>query len=152
MDSSFRNAIGSQVLAPRLHGGRLLRGVIAAGLLAWATLATFSHAAEVTPLLTQPLPEALANQEVVMLTVEYAPGEASTAHRHNAHTFVYVLEGEVGMQVAGGEEVVLTAGGTFFEYPFDVHVVSKNNSNSAPAKFLVFFIKDIGAPTTVPAP
>lgn len=110
------------------------------------------HAATVIPLLTEPLPEVLANQEVVMLTVAYAPGESSTPHRHNAHTFVYVLEGEIGMQVEGGAEVILSAGGTFHELPADVHTVSKNNSSTVPAKFLVFFIKDAGAPTTVPVP
>lgn len=111
-----------------------------------------TNAATVTPLLTEPLPPLLENQEVVMLTVTYEPGEASAPHRHNAHTFVYVLEGEIGMQVAGGDEVALTAGGIFHELPADVHSVSRNRSNSNPAKFLVFFIKEVGAPTTVPLP
>lgn len=110
------------------------------------------HAATVTPLLTEQLPQVLENQEVVMLTVAYEPGESSTPHRHNAHTFVYVLEGEIGMQVAGGEEVTLAAGSTFHELPADVHMISKNRSSNAPAKFLVFFIKDVGAPTTEPVP
>lgn len=119
-------------------------------LVSFASFIQVTNAATVTPLLTEPLPPMLANQEVMMLTVAYAPGEASTAHRHNAHTFVYVLEGEIGMQVEGGAEVTLTAGGIFHELPADVHTVSRNRSNTNPAKFLVFFIKEVGAPTTVP--
>jgi quercetin dioxygenase-like cupin family protein len=85
-----------------------------------------------------------------MLTVEYAPGASSTAHRHNANTFVYVLEGSVVMQVEGGKPVTLGPGQTFYESPSDVHVVSKNASDSQPAKFLVFFVKDKGASALVP--
>jgi quercetin dioxygenase-like cupin family protein len=86
-----------------------------------------------------------------MNVVEYAPGGSSAEHRHNAHTFVYVLEGAVVMQVKGGKEVTLGPGQTFYESPDDIHTVSKNASKTAPAKFLVFFVKDKGAPATVPA-
>jgi quercetin dioxygenase-like cupin family protein len=92
----------------------------------------------------------LPGKEGVMLTVEYPPGASSTTHRHNANTFVYVLEGSIVMQVEGGKEVTLGPGQTFYESPDDVHVVSKNASNSQPAKFLVFFVKDKGAPSLVP--
>jgi quercetin dioxygenase-like cupin family protein len=105
--------------------------------------------AKVTPLLTKPLPD-IAGKEGAMLTVEYAPGASSAPHRHNANTFVYVLEGSVVMQVAGGEAVTLTAGQTFYESPTDVHSVSRNASATQPAKILVFFVKDAGAPATVP--
>jgi quercetin dioxygenase-like cupin family protein len=93
----------------------------------------------------------IAGKEATMLTVEYAPGASSAAHRHNAHTFVYVLEGSVVMQVKGGKEVTLSPGQTFYESPEDVHTVSRNASATKPAKFLVFFVKDKGAPGTVPA-
>jgi quercetin dioxygenase-like cupin family protein len=106
-------------------------------------------AATVKPVLTQALPD-LRGKEVLMLTVEYPPGGASPAHRHNANTFVYVLEGAVVMQVAGGKEVTVKAGETFYESPSDVHSVSRNASASERAKFLVFFVKDAGAPTTAP--
>jgi quercetin dioxygenase-like cupin family protein len=86
-----------------------------------------------------------------MVTVEYPPGASSLEHRHNAYTFVYVLEGSVVMQVKGGKEVTLGPGQTFYESPEDIHTVSKNASNTKPAKFLVFFVKDKGAPPTVPA-
>jgi quercetin dioxygenase-like cupin family protein len=92
----------------------------------------------------------LAGKEGVMLTVEYAPGASSGKHRHNAHTFVYVLEGAIVMLVEGGEAVTLGPGQTFYESPDDIHLVSKNASDSQPAKFLVFFVKDKGAPPVVP--
>ena len=92
----------------------------------------------------------LAGKEGVMLTVEYAPGMSSTAHRHNAHTFVYVLEGSMVMQVKGGKEVTLGPGGTFYESPDDIHAVSKNASATKPAKLLVVFVKEKGAPASVP--
>jgi quercetin dioxygenase-like cupin family protein len=109
-----------------------------------------SPAAKVTPLLTKPL-AGIAGKEGLMVVVEYPPGVASAAHRHNANTFVYVLEGSVVMQVAGGQEMTLTAGQTFYESPSDVHTVSRNASNSKPAKILVLLVKDVGAPATLPA-
>ena len=85
-----------------------------------------------------------------MITVEYAAGNSDPVHRHNAHGFIYVLEGSIVMQVKGGKEVTLNPGETFYEGPEDVHVVGRNASNTKPAKFLVFFIKDKGAPILVP--
>jgi quercetin dioxygenase-like cupin family protein len=105
--------------------------------------------AKVNPLLAKDL-LGVAGKEAVMLTVEYPPGGSSNKHRHNAHTFVYVLEGAVIMQAGDGKPVTLGPGQTFYESPDDVHTVSKNASSSQPAKFLVFFVKDKGAPSTVP--
>ena len=105
---------------------------------------------KVTPLMNKDL-AGIAGKEGTMVTVEYAPGASSAEHRHNAHTFVYVLEGSVVMQVKGGKEVTLGPGQTFYESPDDIHSVSKNASATRPAKFLVFFVKDKGAPATVPA-
>jgi quercetin dioxygenase-like cupin family protein len=89
-----------------------------------------------------------AGKEVLMSTVTYPPGGASPPHRHDAQVFVYVLEGELIMQVQGGPKLTLKAGDTFYESPGDVHAVSANASQTAPAKFLVFFIKEKGVPTT----
>jgi quercetin dioxygenase-like cupin family protein len=89
-------------------------------------------------------------KEVLMITVEHAPGGSSPIHRHNAHAYVYVLEGSVVMQVKGGKEVTLTPGQTFYEGPNDIHIVDRNASKTQPAKFLVFLIKDKGAPALVP--
>lgn len=107
-----------------------------------------AEAAKVAPLLSKAL-TGIDGKEVVMLTVEYPPGGTSASHRHNAHTFVYVLEGSVVMQVAGGPETTLTPGQTFYESPSDIHSVSRNASDSKPARFLVFFVKDQGAPASV---
>lgn len=107
--------------------------------------------AKATPLLTRDL-DGIAGKEMLVLVVEYPPGGVSQPHRHNATVFVYVLEGSVTMQVAGSAPVTLEAGQTFFEAPGDIHVTSANASSTAPAKFLVYMIKDKGAPATVPAP
>ena len=103
-----------------------------------------------TTLFQTDLPD-LEGRDAVVLEVEYPPGVASASHRHNAHTFVYVLEGTVVMQVAGGEPQTLVAGQTFYESPSDIHTVSRNASATESAKILVFFIKKIGAPASEPA-
>ena len=106
--------------------------------------------AKVTQLLSKDLTE-FPGKEGVMITVEYPPGSTDPIHRHNAHGFIYVLEGSIVMQVKGGKEVTLTPGQTFYEGPSDVHVVGRNASETKPAKFVVFFVKDKGAPILVPA-
>ena len=105
--------------------------------------------ASVTSLTSKDLPE-FPGKEVLMITVDYPPGSVDPIHRHNAHAFVYVLEGSIIMQVKGGKEVTLTPGQTFYEGPDDVHVVGRNASSTKPAKFLAFFIKDKGAPVVTP--
>jgi quercetin dioxygenase-like cupin family protein len=104
---------------------------------------------KVTSLVTKDLTE-FSGKEGLMISVEYAPGGSDPVHRHDAHAFVYVLEGSVVMQLKGGKEVTLTPGQTFYEGPKDVHVVSRNASKTNPAKFLVFFVKDKSAPVLVP--
>jgi quercetin dioxygenase-like cupin family protein len=106
-------------------------------------------AEKVTPLMAQAL-AGLKGKEGMMLTVEYAPGEASTKHRHNAHVFVYVLEGSVVMQVEGKPAVTLTPGQPFYESPKDIHSVSKNASATQPAKILVVIVKEKGAAPVLP--
>jgi quercetin dioxygenase-like cupin family protein len=99
----------------------------------------------VTSLLTKPIPEA-PGKEVLMIQVEYPPGGADPVHRHDAHGFIYVLEGSIVMQVRGGKEVTLTPGQTFYEAPGDVHTVGRNASSTKPAKFLVILLKNQNAP------
>jgi quercetin dioxygenase-like cupin family protein len=106
--------------------------------------------AQVTPLFSKDLTD-FPGKEGLMITVEYPPGSSDPIHRHNAHAFVYVLEGSIVMQVRGGKEVTLTPGQTFYEGPSDVHVVGRNASQTKPAKFVVFLVKDKGAPVLVPA-
>ncbi len=104
---------------------------------------------EVTPLMTKALAD-FPGKEALMLTVVYPPGGADPIHRHNAHAFVYVLEGTVLMQLKGGERVTLNAGQTFYEGPDDVHVVGKSASPTKPAKILVVLLKKQGAPALEP--
>ena len=104
---------------------------------------------KVTSLMSKDLKE-FSGKEGLMITVDFAPGGSDPVHRHDAHVFVYVLEGSIVMQVKGGKEVTLTPGQTFYEGPKDVHVVSRNASKTKPAKFLVFFVKDKSAPVLVP--
>ena len=104
---------------------------------------------KVTALLSKDLPES-PGREALMITVEHAPGGSSAIHRHNAHAFVYVLEGSVVMQLKGGKQVTLKPGQTFYEGPDDVHLVDRNASSTEPAKLLVFLIKNKGAPALVP--
>lgn len=111
-------------------------------------VAPCAHAAEhpaVTPLLTKALAD-YPGKEVMMITVEFPPGGADPVHRHDAHGFIYVLEGSVVMQVKGGKAVTLTRGQTFYEGPNDVHVVGRNASNTQPAKLLAVLVKKEGAP------
>jgi len=106
--------------------------------------------AKVTPLFSKELTD-FPGKEGLMITVEYPPGSSDPIHRHNAHAFVYVLEGSIVMQVRGGKEVTLTPGQTFYEGPSDVHVVGRNASQTKSAKFVVFLVKDKGVPVLVPA-
>ena len=111
---------------------------------------TEANEAKVTPLFSKDLTD-LPGKEGLMLMIEYPPGSTDPIHRHNAHGFIYLLEGSIIMQVRGGKEVTLTAGQTFYEGPEDVHVVGRNASQTEPAKFVVFFLKDKGAPVLVHA-
>jgi quercetin dioxygenase-like cupin family protein len=123
--------------------------LVALFLLCLSSSMAMAQGAKVTPLMSKDLPE-YPGKEVLMITVEHAPGGSNAMHRHNAHAFLYVLEGSVVMQLKGGKEVTLMAGQTFYEGPDDVHLVDRNASTTEPAKFLVFLIKDKGAPALVP--
>lgn len=105
--------------------------------------------AKVVPLVTKALSD-YPGKEVEMIAVEYPPGSSDPVHRHDAHAFVYVLEGSIVMGVQGGKTVTLTAGQTFYEGPNDVHTVGRNASKTKPAKFVVFLLKNRGAPVLTP--
>ena len=114
------------------------------------TSASAAESTKVTPLLSRDL-TGIAGKEGAMMTVEYAPGAVDPIHRHNAHVFIYVLEGSVVMQVKGATPVTLRPGQTFYEGPDDIHLVGRNASRTKPAKFLAVFVKDRGAPVVAPA-
>jgi quercetin dioxygenase-like cupin family protein len=105
--------------------------------------------AKVTPLMSRDLAE-FPGKEGLMITVVYPPGASDPIHRHNAYAFLYVLEGSVVMQLKEGKEITLTPGQTFYEGPNDIHTVGRNASSTKPAKFIVFLVKDKGAPVLVP--
>ena len=127
----------------------MLKNFLPAVVVAFAAFVPCANAAEqhavVKELLTKALPES-PGKEVLMITVEYPPGAVDPVHRHDAHAFIYVLEGTIVMQVKGGKETTLKPGQTYYEAPNDVHVVGRNASSTEPARFLVFFVKKQGAP------
>jgi quercetin dioxygenase-like cupin family protein len=125
--------------------------LVAFVLLCLATGTAMAEEPKVTPLMSKDLAD-FPGKEALMISVEHAPGGSSSIHRHNAHAFVYVVEGSVVMQLKGGKEATLTAGQSFYEGPDDVHVVDRNASTTKPAKFVVVLIKKKGAPAVVPVP
>ncbi|MGE7957501.1 cupin domain-containing protein [Pseudomonas sp. NPDC089530] len=128
--------------------------IFALGLLLTAGHASAQQAlppAKVTPLLTQALAD-YPGKEAEIITVQYPPGGGDPVHRHNAHGFIYVLEGSIVMGVQGGQSVTLTPGQTFYEGPDDVHTVGRNASSTQPAKFLVVLLKNRDEPIFTPVP
>lgn len=95
--------------------------------------------------------EDIPGKEALMITVEYPPGGGDPVHRHEAHAFIYVLEGSIIMQVEGSERVTLSEGQTYYEGPNDLHTVGQNASGTEPAKFLVLLVKDVGVAPVQPA-
>jgi quercetin dioxygenase-like cupin family protein len=140
-------------MVPRPKNERLImlrKKIILVVLLSLITGTLMAQEAKVTPLMSKDLKD-FPGKEGLIITVEYpAGGVADPIHRHNAHAFVYVLEGSIVMQLKGGKEVTLTPGQTFYEGPDDVHIVGRSADKNKPAKFLVFLIKDKNAPVFVP--
>ncbi|GAC1580274.1 MAG: cupin domain-containing protein [Sphingomicrobium sp.] len=111
--------------------------------------ATAAGDAAVTPLIEKSFNN-LPGKEGLMILVEYPPGSVDPVHRHDAHGFIYVLEGSVVMGVKGGKEQTLTSGQTFYEGPEDIHTVGRNASATTPAKLLVFLVKEKKKPVLIP--
>ena len=123
--------------------------------LVFATCAApaFAQTSPTDPAVAALMSQALADQpgkEVLMLTVTYPPGGFDPVHRHDAHGFIYVLDGSIVMGVKGGKEQTLLPGQTFYEGPQDVHTVGRNASKTRPATFLVFLLKDKTRPAVIP--
>jgi len=125
------------------------RALLLASISFIAVPAFASPEAVVTPLVTKDLPE-FKGKEGVMILVEYPPGASDPIHRHNAHAFVYVLEGSIVMQLRNAAQVTLSPGQTYYEGPNDVHIVGRNASNTQRARFVVFLVKNKGAPILEP--
>lgn len=103
----------------------------------------------VTPLMLKQLPD-FPGKEALVITVDFAPGAEDPVHRHDAHAFVYVLEGTIVMQLKGAEPVTLTPGQVFYEGPNDLHIVGRNASKTQPAKILVVLVKNKGVDAVLP--
>ena len=127
----------------------LTEKIILVVLLSLITGTLMAQEAKVTSLMSKDLKD-FPGKEGLLITVEYPPGATDPVHRHNAHAFLYVLEGSIVMQLQGGKEVTLTPGQTFYEGPDDVHIVGRSADKTKPAKFVVFLVKDKGAPVLVP--
>jgi len=123
--------------------------LVALVLLCLMTGTVMAQEPKITVLMSKDLPEN-PGREVLVITVEHAPGGSTAIHRHDAHAFAYVLEGSVVQQMKGGQQITVTPGQTFYEGPDDVHVVDRNASDTKPAKFLVVLIKNKGALALVP--
>jgi quercetin dioxygenase-like cupin family protein len=148
--SWYIEPIGTMV--PRAKNRRLImlrKKIILVVLLSLIAGTLMAQEAKVTTLMSKDLKD-FPGKEGLLITVEYPPGATDPIHRHNAHAFVYVLEGSIVMQLKGGKEVTLTPGQTFYEGPDDVHIVGRSANKTKPAKFLVFLVKDKGAPVLVP--
>jgi quercetin dioxygenase-like cupin family protein len=125
----------------------LVPAVVALGAVQVAIAA--DDGARVTPLMSKDLQD-YPGKEGLMLSVEYQPGGSSPIHRHDAHAFVYVLEGSIVMQVKGGKEVTVAPGETYYESPSDIHLISRNASTTSPARFVVVLLKKKDAPAVMP--
>ena len=132
-----------------MHHFHLIKQFFLSMIFGLLSISAIADGARIAPLMQKELDDFI-NKEGVMLVVEYGPGMSSYKHRHNAHTFVYVLEGSVVMQVAGSDPVTLGVGDTFYESPIDIHLISKNASKTHVAKFVVFSLKDKDLPVLIP--
>src|SRR6185295_17106388 len=115
-DSSFQHCLATWVRRPNerlIMKNKSLMLVLLflmpGALMAQQPAASQAPQASVSPLTSKDLPE-FPGKEVLMITVDYPPGSVDPIHRHNAHAFIYVLEGSIIMQVKGGKEVTLTPG------------------------------------------
>ena len=148
--ATYTDPIGTMVPRPKDERLIMLREkIILVVLLSLIPRTVMAQEAEVTSLMSKDLKD-FPGKEGLMIAVEYPPGATDPVHRHNAHAFVYVLEGSIVMQLKGGKEVMLKPGQTFYEGPDDVHIVGRSADKSKPAKFVVFLVKDKNAPVFVP--
>jgi len=133
----------------------LFAELVASGHLAEAQAAPASPpAAPRPPVFTHDLPNVtMDGWEVTVSHVDYAPGRVGTAHHHAGFVLAYVLEGAVIAKISGqGEEKTYTAGQMFYEQPGATHEVSKNASQTQPARLLAMIFAKKGATLTTPGP
>ena len=89
--------------------------------------------------------------EVTVSYVDYAPGRVGAPHRHPGFVLAYVLEGAVVAKISGqGEEKTYATGQMFYEQPGATHEVSKNASQTQPARLLAMIFAKKGSTLTTP--
>jgi quercetin dioxygenase-like cupin family protein len=141
-----RNAVASLTLFAEL---------LATGRLAEAQTQTGQAPAgpPVPPVFKHDLPNlTMDDWEVTVSYVDYAPGRVGAPHRHPGFVLAYVLEGAVIAKISGqGEEKTYTAGQMFYEQPGATHEVSKNASQTQPARLLAMIFAKKGSTLTTPA-
>jgi len=135
----------------RTHFGKSFRIVVVFG----SILAAAQSHAQTPPtsirqvLMTKEMAD-LPGKEALVYQVTYPPGTSNLPHRHDAHVFLHLLEGQLQVQVKGGELVDLKPGSTYYENPADIHVVSRNPSSTTPARALIFMVHDKGKALSTP--
>jgi quercetin dioxygenase-like cupin family protein len=131
----------------------LLAELVASGHLAEAQTQT-APAAPRPPVFKHDLPNVkMDDWEVTVSYVDYPPGRVGAAHHHPGFVLAYVLEGAVVTKISGqGEERTYTTGQMFYEQPGATHEVSKNASQTQPAKLLAMIFAKKGETLTTPGP
>ena len=133
--------------ALRIRG--TLRALAVATAIGWAISAATAAAAadrpggRVTPNLEQAIPN-IPGKSLIAVEVDYPPGGASVPHVHakSAVIYAYVVSGVIESQVNDGAKRVYRAGESWFEPPGSSHPVSRNASQTEPAKLLAVFVVD----------
>ena len=107
--------------------------VVPAGVADEPTKGPFSHVIPNIP-----------GKSLIAVEVSYAPGQASQPHHHakSAFIYVYVVSGQIASQVDDQPERIFKAGESFYETPGAHHLVSRNASQTEPAKMLAVFVVD----------
>src|SRR6185295_18184296 len=124
------------------------------GLLAELVASSRAEAQAAPPVFTHDLPNiTMDDWEVTVSHVDYAPGRVGAPHRHAGFVLAYVLEGAVIARISGqGEEKTYTVGQMFYEQPGATHEVSKNASQTQPARLLAMIFAKKGSVLTTPGP
>jgi quercetin dioxygenase-like cupin family protein len=110
------------------------------------------QASPLPPVFKHDLPNlTMEDWEVTVSYVDYAPGRVGAPHRHPGFVLAYVLEGAIVAKISGqGEERAYTAGQMFYEQPGATHEVSKNASQTQPARLLAMIFARKGSTLTTP--
>ena len=111
---------------------------------------TPAAAAPRPPVFVHDLPNvSLDGWEVTVSHVDYPPGRVGGVHHHAGFVLAYVLEGSVITKISDhGEETVYQTGQMFYEQPGATHEVSKNASQTVPAKLLAMIFAKKGSTLT----